>query len=462
MVKKGRRKVVKGWKGTVVRHGRKSKVAGKVPLLGAVLFVLLLFLGSFILMGGAGAAKPKLVIWCHTVHQQVAEGTRGGAEINLAAEFMEKYNVELEWVTIPWAQAQGKVLRELSLAESTVNVAYIVDEWPTSTLLNMLEPLNPFMEANPIEDFDDLAEGMVSTFSSDGLLYVVPVRSNPQILHYNKAIFADRGITRAPLTFEELVEDARKSTYTRADGARVYGLGLKPREDIIAVVRAFGGEVLTSDYKVLSNQPPAVEAITILRDLYAEGVIPPNFTVLASKDYQSLIGEGLVVMTFFGDNYYLRFNDPAKSKVAGDMWFSWIPPSEKTGLDVASCKIGFWGMAIPKNSPLEKRDLAWNFIKYFAGKDTQLKMGLNGNGPVRVSTFDDPTYSEGIPYAAVSKKILSIARPHLPIFEGTAEVRDIFTEQASLVILGLKDPQQAMDAAAAAITAVLEREGISK
>lgn len=418
-----------------------------------------LFLALSLSVVGLGA-EQKLVIWCNSVHQQVAEGTRGGAAINVAADFEAKYNVKLEWVTIPWSQMQNKILRELSAPKSEVNIVFLVQDWATPTVLQMLEPLTSFMEKAPIEDFQDIPQGMIAPFTSDGVLKGVPYRSNPELLHYNKAIFKAKGITHAPTTFEELIEDARKTTYVRDDGAQVYGLGIKPSEDIISIVRAYGGEVLTDDYQVECNRPAAVKAIKVLRDLYVEGVIPPNFTELGSKDYQSLVSEGLVSMVFFGDNYYFRFNDPEKSKVAGDMWFSWIPAASGTGLDLAPAKIAFWAMAIPKNSPQAKRDLAWAFIRYFSSKDSQLKMALNGNGPIRTSIFDDPKFVADVPYASVDRLVLKAASPLLPIFSGTQEVRDIFQEEATLAILGRKDPQTAMDDAAKDIGAVLKRAGV--
>lgn len=409
----------------------------------------------------AAEAEPqKLVVWCHSVHQQVAEGTRGGAEIDITEEFKKQNNVELEWVTIPWNQMQNKILRELSIPTSTVDLVFIVQDWATPTTLGMLESLDPYMKRDPIEDFQDVAPGMVSTFTLNGAQKAVPYRSNPQLLHYNKKIFEQRGLTRAPKSFEELVEFARKTTYTRSDGAEVYGLGIKPDEDMIAVVRAYGGEVLSKDFEVQCNKPEAVKAIEVLRELYNDGAIPPNFAELASTEYQSLVAEGLVAMVFFGDNYHLRFNDPEKSKEAGNIWFSYIPASIETGLPVAPSKTAFWAVGIPSNSSPENRELSWQFIKFVTSKDSILQMALNGNGPVRTSVFENPRYSSDVPYAAVDAKVLATASPLLPIFEGTTEVRDIFREEATMAIIGQKDVQKAMDDAAAAIEVVVAREGV--
>lgn len=404
-----------------------------------------------ILVGLAGVAQDKLVIWCHSVHQQVAEGTRGAAAINVVEPFEDKFGVTIEWVTIPWSQMQDKVLRELSLSRSEVDIVFLVDLWATPGVFRMLEPLDSYQATKPIEDFEGLAPGMVKALTYEGSLYGVPVRSNMQVLHYNEAIFSEKGIAGAPSSFEKLIEVARVCTYVREDGAQVYGLGLKIPEDILAVIWAYGGDVMTLDYEVKCDQPEAIRAITVLRDLYAAGAIPPNFTVLGSADYQRLVSDGLVSMVFFGDNYYFRFNDPERSNVAGHMQVAPIPASEETGLTIAPCKVAFWSMAIPKNGPAEHKELAWEFIRYLASPEVQLQMALNGNGPTRLSVFEDPTYAELVPYAWVDQQIVNVARPLWPPFDRLAEARDIFAEQATLAIVGVKDPEKAMHDAAEAI-----------
>ena len=44
-------------------------------------------------------------------------------------------------------------------------------------------------------------------------------------------------------------------------------------------------------------------------------------------------------------------------------------------------------MVIPKNA--KRKDLSWSFIKAMMTKEATLTMALNGNGPVRASTYDD-------------------------------------------------------------------------
>jgi len=421
-----------------------------------------------LLVGGAkeGTAAPsstepsRLVVWCNSVHQQVAEGAKGGVH-STAREFEEKFNVKIEWVPVAWGQMQDKVLRQASLSTGDVDLIFIVNDWAGELLLGMFESLDSYHRGKPIEEFEDIAASMRDVFTLGSQIKAIPYRSNPQILHYNKKYLADMGFQSPPDTFEELIDIAAKTTFKRLDGAQVYGLGIKKADDIISVVKAYGGDVLTHDYKIACTEPETIKALQVLAGMYKAGTIPPNFTELSSADYQNLVNEGLLTIVFFGDNYHLRFIDESKSKVAEDMWFAPIPAAKDSGLRLAPAKNAFWGVGIPINSPKANKELSWEFIRFFASKSSQLQMALNGNGPVRTSVFSDPAYVKEVPYALVTQKILPSAMPPLPTFQGTQEVIDLFNERATEVILGRKDAQVAMEEAAVAIRTVLHREGIT-
>ncbi|HEY0240726.1 MAG TPA: extracellular solute-binding protein, partial [Friedmanniella sp.] len=76
-------------------------------------------------------------------------------------------------------------------------------------------------------DVDQLATAAVDAFTSGGTLYAVPANVATLQLYYNKALFADAGITEPPTTVEEFRADAKTLT---TDG--VYGLSLGEKETI--------------------------------------------------------------------------------------------------------------------------------------------------------------------------------------------------------------------------------------
>lgn len=419
-------------------------------------------------LAGVMAAMPAvaqaedLTLWSHVVHQQVVEGQRGGAEVDLGAQFSEATGDTLTWSTIAFDQMQDKILREINLSRSEANIVFILNTWAAPNVLSKLAPLDAYMADNPIPDMADLAPAMVDAFTDDEGVKGIPIRHNPQLLHYNRAIFEAQGVDAAPESMEAFVEVAKATTFKREDGAQVYGFAFETNqaEDLVVLIRAYGGEVLTKDLQIRVNEPEAVAAISALRELFEAGALPPNLSILKPADLQNLMSQGLIAMGIFGDNYYDRFADPEQSQVAGDTWFAPVPASETNeNADYAS-SAGFWAMAVPKNSDQEAISHAYAFMAYLADPDNQLTLALNNNSPVRASIYANPEYADGVPYSDVVQKVLPIAAQPFPAFPGSKDAERTFLEQAVAAITGQKEPQQAMDDAASGIERVLKREGL--
>lgn len=410
----------------------------------------------------ATAQTTDVTLWSHVVHQQVVEGKRGGVEVNLGAAFERDRNVRLRWSTIAFDQMQDKVLRELNIARSSADIVFILNTWAEPGVLARLAPLDGFMRAAPIADLGDISPAMVAAFTDRQGVKGIPFRHNPQLLHYNRAIFAERGVAGEPQTFEEFVEIAKKTSFRRADGAQVYGFAFETNqaEDLVVVLRAYGGDVITQDLRIRVNEPEAVKAMEAMRDLFVAGALPRDLAILKPADLQNLMSQGLIAMGIFGDNYYDRFNNPQQSQVAGKTWFAPVPASATNQGARYASSAGFWAMAIPVNSDAARRETSFSLISFLSQPDTQLTLALNNNSPVRASTYSNPRYAAEIPYAGVVQKVLPIAAPPFPAFPGSKEAERIFLEEAVAAITGQRPVKQAMDRAAASIERVLRREGL--
>jgi multiple sugar transport system substrate-binding protein len=404
----------------------------------------------------AAQAAETLNILSNIAHQTAAQGTAEHPEGNVQAQFERAGNVRIVWRNIPWPQMRATFLRAISASSSEYDIVMIVDEWASSETLARLPSLEPFAQRQPIAAFDDIAQSMRSQFVADGALRAVPIRSNPQLVHYNTAIFAAAGI-QPPRTVQQLVAAARAASGRRADGAQVYGLGLKGDEDVIGIVRAFGGEILSAAFEPLPQREPVVAALTALKELYQAGAIPPNFASTDANAAVALMRDGLLAMTIFGDSYFLRFNDPRASRIAGQVASIPVPGNGPEGT-VAATKCAFWGMALAPSGNPAKRELAWSFIRTLASPEAQLRMAINGNGPVRLAVAEAPQYLAEAPYGRASAQALRRAEPQIPVFDGSAEVRDIFNEEATQAIAGRKPIDGALAAAGTRIAAVVQAQ----
>ncbi len=103
-----------------------------------------------------------------------------------------------------------------------------------------------------------------------------------------------------------------------------------------------------------------------------------------------------------------------------------------------------WAMSIPKNA--RDKQLAWAYIKEVSSKRVTTGMAINGNGPVRVSSYADATLKEKNPLAAVEAKVLANARGAFPPFPEAARAQSTFLEEVQLAVLGRKSAKDAVAA----------------
>ena len=264
----------------------------------------------------AQAQGKQINVFAHRVLQNVSNGTKGG---DVTQGFTKQTGGTVNWVTFETGPLHDRLFREASLGKSTVDVAFILNTYATPRVASLFQPLDPYMAKDPIEDPNDLFPGLVKGVTLDGKLFAVPFRHASTGLHYNEEIFAERGIKGPPQTMEELVEVAKKCTYTRADGTPVIGMILPgvAYPEVIAVARAWDADFITPDMKVVANSKAMVAALTTIRDLYTAGAIPRNLTGMKAEDANTWMQNGRAAMAASSMSRNGLYNDPAKSQVAG-------------------------------------------------------------------------------------------------------------------------------------------------
>jgi multiple sugar transport system substrate-binding protein len=419
--------------------------------------------GTILLINGvptrvfAQGDGKSFVIVSHAVHETVATTGDGG---DITAPWQRKNGVgNIEWRTAGIPQIHETLFREASLRQTTVDVGYLLNTHLFPRIANLFEPLGGYQTDDPIADFDDFFPGMVDSLTIDGKLYGVPVRHSTSGLHYNQAYFEERGIPGPPQTMEELAEYARELTFTRSDGTRVYGFVIPGSGQMHAnttdIARAWNGDFITTEYEVVCNQQPMVKAITMLREMFADEVLPSGLISIANTDLDTWMQTGRAAMCVGGMGRNRIYNDESQSQFPGDIQTIAIPVSEDIAseFDVAPVKTEYWSLVIPKVS--QQKDLSWSFIKEVSRKESHLAMALNGNGPTRASTYEEPAFNRLLPYAEAEKKALKVARVPLPAFDRSAEAADVITEHVQAAILGAQQPQRAMDNLARRLEALL-------
>jgi multiple sugar transport system substrate-binding protein len=394
---------------------------------------------------GVRAQTPqKINIFAHRVHRTVAVGTQGG---DITAEWSRRTGIAVEWTTFDTGPLQERLFREASLSETSVDIGFLLNTQAVPRTSNLFEPLEAFNRAEPVEDMQDIFPGMLAGLTIGGQLYGLPFRHSSSGMHYNEELLGERGINGPPRTIEDFAEVAKRVTYTRANGTPVVGFVLDGANypNVIDLARAWDGEFITPDMRVVANQPPMVHAVTLLRELFVAGAFPRSFSTIQTEDVNTWMQTGRAALGISGMGRNRIFNDPQASRFPGKIKTTNIPVSRELQgrFEVAPAKVEFWGMAIPKAS--RHKQIAWSLMREMLSKENTLKAALNGNGPVRNSAYDDPRMRDSLPYAEDERRVLRVARVPLPAFDEAARAADFFREEAEAAVLGMKPPQKAMD-----------------
>ncbi len=409
------------------------------------------FLGTA--LGGAAmlAARPSwaagktLNVLSHKVHQTVL----GSGDGDLLKDWKKANDADIVFTTFDSNPLQDRLFREASLSETEYGVGYIIDNRPTSDIAKLFEPLGPWQEKDAIEDFGDIAPGLVTGMTVDGNLIGIPVRHATQGLFYNEALLEEAGITAPPKTLEELVEQARKATFTSKAGTPVTGMVLASDLAVFPVMfaRAFGGDFITQDFKLMPDPAAFEKGLDVLAGMFKDGALPRSYATTKNDDMVTWIQQGRAAFTVLPFARNAQLNNPEQSKFPGKIKAMEFPVSSGiAGKTPMATVTEAWGMVIPKNA--KDKDLAWKYIKEVSSKRVTLGMALNGNGPVRVSSYADPALIAKNPVAEVEAKALANARGAFPPFPEAARAQQTMLEEVQLAVLGRKPVKEAVAAIA--------------
>jgi multiple sugar transport system substrate-binding protein len=118
-------------------------------------------LGGTAAMLGASplwAQGKTLNILSHRVHQVcLTEGPAG----DLLGKWRAAQGATAAWTTFDSNPLQDRLFREASLGSTDFGVGYLVSSRATPTAAKLLLPLDDYLAKAPIEDFGDIAQGMV-------------------------------------------------------------------------------------------------------------------------------------------------------------------------------------------------------------------------------------------------------------------------------------------------------------
>lgn len=373
----------------------------------------------------------EITVWAHpfTGDQEI----EGAMWKEIIASYEEQTGVKVNFEQIPWANRDQKVLTALA-ANNGPDVFYVIpDQMPQYADAGMLLALDPYLEGFDIDDFVDTA--LVSTTWKDEL-YGLPILQEAYTYIYNvdviKAIGEDP--EKLPATWAEFEQWAQKAK-DKGYYATSFQGGGSMNGTLYPFLWQAGGDVVTESNEVLINNEAGVEAFAFIKKMYDEGWIPADSITAMEHDAIWDSGKMLAV----------QGSGISVSRLLNNELFEFvIAPPMKNKEQLTYGTTGMFVAPINTDNPAA----AAEFIKVMTNAENQKKFNtVTQYIPTRESAkdiFGDQKYLEqlaGYTQYALPGVIHPEGRTIMPLIQAELQA----------MLEGKKTPQEAADAAAAAV-----------
>ena len=286
-------------------------------------------------------------------------------------EFMKANpDIKVKLFQVPGSAYTNKMM--IMMASHTAPDIMRVDHYnfPDYVRKGYFYDLSKFIEKDPSFDLTDFYPQAIEEGTFKGRIFGLNVLNGGAIMYYNKTMIKNAGLEdpyelqkRGEWTWDTARDYAIKLTQRGTDGrAKQFGMALPSFTELFPVIWAFGGEILTPDYKkCLLGGEGSVKAVQFLSDLrWKDKVAPtPQDSALSAFTFES----GQIGMVFGYMGNAPRYRSAIKN-------FEWdICPMPKGPFgDKTTLK----GNQLVIYSESKHPDAAWRFAKFLTSPEQEL------------------------------------------------------------------------------------------
>ncbi len=326
--------------------------------------------------------------------------------------------------------------------------------------------LDPYIQASHF-DMNKIITSARGWTSYNGHVYAMPFLEDTFMLLYNKKLFREAGISKPPVTTEELVADALKLTKRDSSG-KVTQLGWGPTlygGDYIGTwlpvyMTIFGGSLADPAGKKISAICPECVAALAWEADYFKKVGPANIDKFASgfgSEYSpaNAFLTGKVAMIINGEYYSHVVRDYAPKTFE---WGNVALPHPASRPDLAN-----YGMAggnpatIMKGSKHPKE--AFDFLRYIESVEPTVAFAnAINNVPQLFDAIKSPKLDPNPHYRAFVRYAFGKGIKNFPVLPVSSDYADQLTRIEDLVVHGKMTPQQGMDKVTSTVQGKLDQQ----
>ncbi|MFA6456052.1 MAG: sugar ABC transporter substrate-binding protein [Bacteroidota bacterium] len=316
-------------------------------------------------------------------------GNEGEMVQSLIKEF-ERRNptIKVEVQQIPWTAAHEKLLTAYA-GGSTPDVCQLGNTWlPEFTVLNSLEPLEPYVKQSTLVDLSDIFPGVLKTNILDSTLFGVPWYVDTRVVYYRKDILKQAGYTEFPKTWTEVLKASKIiQQQAKARNAICYPFFLPTNEWVPAIILGMqsGGNFLKNkDSQGNFKGEQFTKAFSLLSDMYRKEYSPSGMQLITNL-YNSF-SEGLIAMYITGPWNIGEFNRRIAPELQNE-WMTAPMPSMDSLSPGVSLPLGT-SLALFRKS--EHKEAGWKLIEFLTSVEQSIEFyKITGNLPPRRSAWND-------------------------------------------------------------------------
>jgi multiple sugar transport system substrate-binding protein len=425
------------------------KVSGVILTIIAVVFFALFFGTS---KADAQKKPQKLTI---VVYEPVeAKGMTEFGKI-----FKQKYGIDVEVFTIPWANLHEKIIADLTAKTGTYDLIAIPGLWSLEFIYaGYIEPLDTYWKNPSLPSFDieDYPKSIVNLVADEKHVYWIPHHGTTQILFYRKDLFEKEKL-KPPETYDDLFRIANIFT-NNPKYPGVYGFGTTAKQGEWASstwstwIWSWGGDYFDKDWHPIFNNEKGVASL----EAYAEAVqrfAPPDCPNYGNEEGGAAMQQGRLAMLQMWPYLASAMEDPKQSKVVGKVGYAPMPKKE-----LRFPRLGSWGLTISKYS--KNKDWAWRYIAEFNSKENVRTIHRAAGMPiVRLSVASELAKTDPLFKAIYESFEHTKERPGIPEI---SQIIDVWGLAVSRVVTRDADAKTALDDAAVKIEQILRDGGYIK
>lgn len=366
----------------------------------------------------------------------------------LIPAFNRQYpNVEVDAQALPYDELRQKLLTGIAGGQTPDLLRADLIWVPEFAALGALARLD---EAMPdFETFkDQVYAGPLATNLYDGHYYGLPLDTNTRVLFYNQDVFDAAGITTPPTTFEDFQAACEQVKALAQADSSCFAEGGTGAWNVLPWIWSNGGSITDPEFTTATgylNSAASVAAVAMLKEMLDAGTLSESILGggIATSD---AIGQGTTGMIVDGP-----WMPPIFAEQFPDLRYGLAPFPAGPGGSVSV--VG--GEDIVLFEASENKDAALAFVRFALGEEAQLALGKVGQMPVLPSLAGHPELPD---YYPTFQRQLETAQPRTPS-PAWPKIDEAIGTAVQEVLRGEKEPQAAMDDAAATVDGLLAGGG---